>query len=160
MPTSLTRNILDGFYQAYAARDSARLSVFLDDDVEWLLTGPVDVLWYCGRLKGKAAVMELITSIGPKILELKRFDFDDILISGDQAATFAWFVGQEHNSGREVKFRCAHFLRFRDGKVISFRTVSDTYHVVEQMVGHPLDLGGMNGHAPDATNGHNGAGTA
>ena len=137
---SLTRELVEDFYRAFLSRDPERVASFLDDDVDWMIAGPVDVLRHCGRRKGKTAAVELITQIQPKILELKNFEFDDILIAGDRAATSAWLVGIEHMSGHAVKFRCAHFLRFRDGKVVSFRTVSDTFSFVEQILGHPLDL--------------------
>lgn len=155
MPAPLTRDHLEAFYRACISRDPARIELFLDDDVEWMLAGPVDVLWYCGVRKGKAAAIEMMVR-GREVIELKRFEFDDILIAGDHAATFSWFVGVQPKTGREVRFRCAHFLRFRDGKVTLFRTVRDTFRFVEQLIGHPLDLGDESVHPDNPVNGHNG----
>ena len=151
MSVPVTRDLLDGFYAACISRDPAQIEPYLDDDVEWMLSGPVDVLWYCGRRKGRAAAIEMLIQ-GREVIELKSFDFDDVLIAGDRAATLSWFIGTEPRTGRPVKFRCSHFLRFRDGKVSSFRAVRDTFSFVEQVIGHPLGLGpespvNGNGHA-------------
>jgi ketosteroid isomerase-like protein len=136
----VTHELLNNFYDACISRDAARIGPLLDDDVEWLLTGPVEVISYCGRRKGRAAAVEMLVQ-GRDVIVLNHFDFDHVLIAGDHAATLSWFVGTEPKSGRPVKFRCSHFLRFRDGKVISFRAVRDTFSFVEQVIGHPLDLG-------------------
>lgn len=139
MTAPVTRGLVESFYRACVSRDPECIEPFLDEEVEWMLTGPVDVPWCCGVHKGKAAAIAMMVR-GRKVIELKRFDFDNILIAGDRAATLSWFVAAESKSGREIRFRCAHFLRFRDGKVISFRAVRDTFSFVEQAIGRPLAL--------------------
>ena len=56
MVQTVSRSIVQGFYLAYVSRDPARMAAFLDDDVQWLVTGPVDLLEYCGLRRGKEAV--------------------------------------------------------------------------------------------------------
>jgi ketosteroid isomerase-like protein len=135
----VTREFVESFYKAALAHESAQIARFLDDDVEWMLTGPVDVLSYCGRSKGKAAAIDMINR-RHNVIKIKRFEFDEVLIAGDHVATLSWLVGTETKTGREVKFRCSHFMRFRDGKLLSLRAVRDTFRFVEQVLGHKLDL--------------------
>ena len=59
MTAAVPRALVEAFYKAYAARDAAKVAEFLDDDVEWTISGPVDVLPFCGTRHGKAAVLDL-----------------------------------------------------------------------------------------------------
>ena len=50
--TATTRELVEAFYRAYTARDSAAMAPLLADDVEWTISGPVDVLPFCGNHRG------------------------------------------------------------------------------------------------------------
>ena len=47
---------------------------------------------------------------------------------------------RQRDTGRSLCFRGAHFLRFRDGKLVAFRSIADTFDVAQQVVGHPIDV--------------------
>ena len=66
MAYSVSRAVVDGFYQAYDLRDAERIGAFLDDDVEWDVFGPVAVMQVCGQWRGKAAVIDRFTRIVPR----------------------------------------------------------------------------------------------
>jgi ketosteroid isomerase-like protein len=131
-------SIVQGFYLAYVARDPDRMAAFIDDDVEWWVTGPVDLLEYCGYRRGKAAVIDLYARIVPSMFEFKGFDPRDFLIDGDRAAAFGRISAIQRSSGRLISYMCAHFVRFRNDKVISFSSLTDSFDAAEQVLGHPI----------------------
>ena len=67
MARQVTRGEVEAFYRAYAARDADTIGQFLAGDVEWTISGPVDVLLFCGTRNGKAAVLDLIERKVPSV---------------------------------------------------------------------------------------------
>ena len=53
--TESIRPIVAAFYQASAARDIPRIIAMIDDDVDWLVQGPVDIFPFLGQRRGKDA---------------------------------------------------------------------------------------------------------
>ena len=47
------RAVVEAFYRALADRDVGTLATYLDDDVVWTISGPVDILPFCGQRVGK-----------------------------------------------------------------------------------------------------------
>ena len=80
------RAVVDAFYKAYAARDVEKIAEFLDDDVEWTISGPVDVLPFCGTHRGKANVLDMIGRRVPDVLRCFSFVLKSIAVDGDQVA--------------------------------------------------------------------------
>jgi ketosteroid isomerase-like protein len=131
---------LSAFYRAYLTRDRALLDAILDDEVEWLLTGPAEQFDYYGRRHGKAEAIEVITRIMPCYFHITDFEFENLLVQGDRVATYMHLRARQRDTGRALCFRGAHFLRFRNGKLVAFRSIADTFDVAEQVVGHPIDV--------------------
>jgi len=140
MAYAVPRALVKAFYQAYAARDADRVAEFLDDDVEWTISGPIDVLPFCGTHRGKAEVLDLIGRLVPEVLQTFSFVSDAILIDGDQVAMLNRQSARRTDDGRVISFRVANFMRFRDGKLIENLTLLDSFDAVEQVLGHPLTL--------------------
>jgi ketosteroid isomerase-like protein len=138
MGASVPRSVVEAFYRAYAARDAAKVAEFLDDDVEWTISGPIDVLPFCGTRHGKAAVLDIIERLVPEVFHIFSFVPDAVLIDGDRVATLNRLAARHHNDDRVISYRLAHFLRFRDGKVIENVSLIDSFDAVEQVLGIPL----------------------
>ncbi|MGB8038770.1 MAG: nuclear transport factor 2 family protein [Pseudolabrys sp.] len=60
MSGPVRRAVVEAFYDALSNRDMVTLATFLDDDVVWTISGPVDILPFCGRRVGKDVVMDLL----------------------------------------------------------------------------------------------------
>jgi hypothetical protein len=43
-------------------------------------------------------------------------------------------------TGRQISHRVAHLVRYRDGKVVSYRAMNDSLDAAEQWVGHHIPL--------------------
>ena len=137
MTEQISRALVEAFYKAYAARDARKVAEFLADEVEWTISGPVDVLPFCGTRYGKAAVLDLIEREIPAVLRIVSFVPDAVLVDGDQAATLARLSARS-SDGRIISYRLSHFTRFRDGKIVRNVSLINSFDVVEQVLGHSL----------------------
>ncbi len=136
----VSRSTVQAFYQAYAKRDLTRLAGLLDDDVDWTITGPVDLMRFCGHRRGKAAVLALFAPQFPDAFKVTGFVPETLVIDGDRSAMLGRLSGVRHDNGRQISYQLAHFIRFRDEKVIEFRSLIDSFDAAEQLLGHNIDL--------------------
>jgi len=140
MTAPVARSTVEAFYEAYISRDPQRIGALLDDDVEWLVTGPAEVMQVCGSWYGKAAVIDRFARVVPQIIDFKNLHVDHLLVDGDNAAMFGRITCVNRHSGRLISHGVAHIVRFYDGKVVYFRVINDSLDAAEQFIGHPLDL--------------------
>jgi ketosteroid isomerase-like protein len=133
------RAVVDAFYRALAERDMATLADFLDDDVVWTISGPVDILPFCGERTGKSGVMKLLMQDSPAFLMHRRFVPSMTLVDGDGAAVLGRLTGSKRDDGHAISYRIAHFIKFRDEKVVEYMSIIDSFDAVEQMLGYNLD---------------------
>jgi ketosteroid isomerase-like protein len=133
------RPTVEAFYRASAARDLDRVASFLADDVDWLVQGPVDVFPFLGQRHGKAAVLEGYREIARK-LDVTGYEVEELLVDGDRAAALIRITSVVVMTGKVMSIRTSQFSRFRDGKVVEMHAVLDTFDMVEQTIGRPLDV--------------------
>jgi ketosteroid isomerase-like protein len=141
MSDPVSPSLVQAFYHAYARRDLAGVLGFVSDDVEWKLLGPVEIFPFCGYRRGKAAVIEHFTRRMPTLFSMRRMEPDDLVIDGNRAASFSKITAVENGSGRIIAFHCAHFVTFREGKVVSMQAVADTFGAIEQLQGLEILVG-------------------
>lgn len=140
MTAPVPRSVVDALYQAYISRDPQRIGALLDDDVEWHVAGPAEVMQVCGYWRGKAAVIDRFARIVPQVIDFKSLDIEHLLVDGDRSAMFGRITSVHRRTGRRISHRVAHIARYRDGKVVYFRVVNDSLDAAEQFIGHHLDL--------------------
>jgi ketosteroid isomerase-like protein len=140
MTEAVSRHIVDAFYAAYRSRDPERVGALLDENVEWYVGGPIEVMGVCGSWRGKAAVMNWLTRIVPPIVQFKSLEIESLLVDGDSSALFGCIACIHRKSGRLIRHRVAHNARYRNGKVVYFRVVNDTLDAAEQFIGHRIDF--------------------
>ena len=136
----VSRKTVEAFYDAYAKRDVARIEPFLDDEVQWTISGPVDVLPFCGTHSGKTDVLDLIKRLVPQMLRTFSFVSDAVLVDGDRVALLSRQSARRATDGRVVSYRVANFIRFRDGKVVENLSLLDSFDAVEQLIGHRIEI--------------------
>jgi ketosteroid isomerase-like protein len=142
MTSAVPRSLVEAFYAAFGSRDSKRVAEFLADDVEWTFNGPVDILPFCGTRHGKAAVLDFIDRLVPGVFRVFSFVTTMMLLDGEQVSTLNRLSARSHD-GRVITYRVAHFMRFRDGKLIENIALIDSFDAVEQVLGHPLAMRGQ-----------------
>lgn len=140
MSEAVPRTAVETFYEAYISRDPERIGACLDDNVEWHVGGPVEVMQVCGSWRGKAAVIERFRSLVPRVVKFNKLEIESLLVDGDSSAMFGRISAIHRDSGRVICHRVAQVARYRDGKVVSFRVINDSLDAAEQYVGHRIDL--------------------
>jgi ketosteroid isomerase-like protein len=139
MSKQVPRAVVKAFYHALSIRDMDRLATYLDDEVVWTISGPVDILPFCGQRVGKDVVMKLLERDIPTLLSSRRFVAKTMLVDGDRAAVLGKLAATKRDGGRAISYRIAHFIQFRDEKVIDYVSIIDSFDAVEQMLGYSLD---------------------
>jgi ketosteroid isomerase-like protein len=139
MSESTIRPIVEAFYRASAERDIERVAAILADDVDWLVQGPVDVFSFLGQRNGKEAVLDGYREI-PRKLDVTGYELEALLVDGDRAAALIRLTATVVRTGHVMSFRTSQFSRFRDGKLVEMHAVLDTFDLVEQTIGRPLDV--------------------
>lgn len=141
MDMSISRAKVEEFIKAYGTRDAATMASFLDDDVQWTISGPVDVLPYCGKHRGKVAVLDLFGRQIPTVMRVFDFVPEVLLVDGDNAATLTRLSARRSADSRIISYRIANFFRFQNDKLIANFSLLDSFDAAEQVLGHPLATG-------------------
>lgn len=136
----VSRETVNAFYQAFASRSAARIAPFVDDDVEWTISGPVDVLQFCGVHRGKQAVLRLFDRLVPETFQVTGINPEALLVDGDRAAMLCTVTGVKGPPKRTISYRLSQFSRFRDGKIFEFCSIIDSFDAAEQILGHAIDV--------------------
>jgi ketosteroid isomerase-like protein len=139
MTETTIRPIVEAFYKASAERDIETALSFIDDDVDWLVQGPIDVFAFFGLRRGKAAVLEGYREIGRR-LDITGYDVESLLVDADRTAALIRLTAILVATGKVMSVRTSQFARFRNGKIVEMRAVVDSYDMVEQALGRPLDV--------------------
>lgn len=142
MGQTLTREFIESFYRARLSRDAARIDPYIDDAVDWLITGPIELLQFCGQRHGKAEVLDTITRVMPSIMHVAKVELESVLIEDERAATFSRLTGILTGTRRVISYHQAQFMKFRDGKIVEYRAILDSFNAAEQMIGHPIEVAG------------------
>ena len=137
--TETIRPLVEEFYRASAERDVERVADILADDVDWLVQGPVDVFPFLGQRRGKSAVLDGYREIARK-LDVTGYEVEQLLVDGNCAAALIRLTSVVVATGKVMSVRTSQFSRFRDGKLVQMHAVLDTFDLVEQTIGRPLDV--------------------
>jgi ketosteroid isomerase-like protein len=137
--TAVPRAVVEAFYRALAHRDMHTLAGYLDDHVVWTISGPVDILPFCGQRTGKDTVMKLLVDDIPTFMSDRRFVPKAMLVDGDSAAVLGRLTATKRDDGHAISYRIAHFIKFRDRKVVEYVSIIDSFDAVEQMLGYNLE---------------------
>jgi ketosteroid isomerase-like protein len=139
MSENLMRGFVRAFCDALLSHDPKKLSEMLDDDVDWIIFGPVDLFPFFGQRRGKAAVLAMFAELDSSPT-LKSCDRDSSVIESEQAASLSKLSAVHKASGRTLSLRLAQSAQFRDGKVVRLRAVFDSFDAAEQALGREIDL--------------------
>lgn len=132
------RVVVEGFYKALTIRDLHALASYLDEDVVWTISGPVDILPFCGQRRGKSVVLKMLNLDAPLLLEKRRLIPETMLIEGNRAAVLGKLTATRRDIGHAISYRIAQFMRFHEERLIEYISIIDSFDAVEQVLGRPL----------------------
>ena len=126
-------------HRAINERQPEELETLIDEDVDWAVYGPIDMFPFLGARQGKPAVIEVITQIADNV-RIRRFDRESIMLGVDSASSMMRYSLTALDSNKPISLRLAHFAQFKAGRLLSIRVLVDTFDLVEQALGHPINL--------------------
>jgi len=120
-------------------RETEHLAALLDDDVDWAIFGPIDMFPFLGARHGKEAVIDVLMQIADNF-RLNKFDRELTILGDDSASTLVKCSFTANDNDKPVSVRLANFVRFSKGRLAKLRVVMDTFDLVEQTLGRPINL--------------------
>ena len=127
------------FHRAVNERQMEDLDELIDEEIDWAIYGPIDMFPFFGARRGKAAVLDVIRQIADSV-QVHRFNRETLTLDADSAASMLRYSLTSHGSSKPIAVRIAHFAQFRGGRLRSIRVLLDSFDLVEQALGHPLNL--------------------
>jgi ketosteroid isomerase-like protein len=140
MPVTISKQHVRDFYDAKMSRDPEIIGRYLHDEVDWSIAGPVDLIPFCGQWRGRQAAIDVMCRIAPSCITVNKVIIDDLLVDGDRAAVFNRITSTQNRTGRTITYQRAEFFGFRDGKILTYRSIMDSFDIAEQVLGHEIDL--------------------
>ena len=126
-------------HRAINERQLGDLEALLDEDVDWAIHGPIEMFTFLGARRGKAAVLDVIRQVAENV-RVHRFDRESIMLGTDTASSMMRFSLTALDSNKPISLRLAHFAQFKAGRLRSIRVLVDTFDLVQQALGRPIDL--------------------
>ena len=127
------------FHGAINERRTEEFEALIDDDVDWTIYGPIDMFPFLGARRGREAVIEVIRQIADNF-RVHRFDRESIMLGVESAASMLRYSLTALDSNKPISLRLAHFAQFKAGRLLSIRVLVDTFDLVEQALGRPINL--------------------
>ena len=125
--------------QAVEDREPDHIAALLDDEVDWAIFGPIDMFPFLGARQGKEAVIDVLMQIADNF-RLNKFDRELTVLSDDAASTLVKCSLTANDNDKPISLRLANFVRFSKGRLSKLRVVMDTFDLVEQTLGQPINL--------------------
>lgn len=126
-------------HRAVNDRQLDGLATLIDDNVEWAIFGPIDMFPFLGARQGKSAVLEVCRQIADNV-RVHRFERESIILGDEAGSAMMRFSLTALDSNRPISLRLALFAQFKADRLSSLRVVVDTFDLVEQALGRPINL--------------------
>ena len=119
-------------YDDFAHARFERLAEVLDEKVDFISHAPSDIFPYLGRRRGRAEVLEALLTVHQKLDVLSFWPLTTV-VENEQAALTVVIKVRDRLTERTANFLGAHFLRFRDGRIVSYCGIIDSLDAVQQL---------------------------
>lgn len=126
-------------HQAIADQSLEALEPLIADDIDWAIYGPIDMFSFLGARHGKVAVLDVCRQIVAGI-RIHRFERETVMLGVDSGAAMMRYSLTALDSNRPISLRLAQFARFKADQLLNLRVVIDTFDMVEQAMGRPINL--------------------
>ncbi len=112
----------------------------LDDNVEFVSYSPLAIFPFLGHRRGKAAMAEALKGAHDEF-DIVSYEPLSIVAESAEAAVVLFVRGVNRKTRRSVQLSVAHFLRFKNGKIVEIKEFMDSFSAAEQVLGRDLDIG-------------------
>ena len=133
------RAVVREIQDAFRKNDYARIAALFHPDIDWVFHGPLSIFPEVGSRRGKIAVFEAFAALNERY-RFERHVTDHLIAEGDRAAGMAEVGLVQRETGRTITCRVVSFFRVKDGLVTHYRGFTDSFDVVEQVLGKVIPL--------------------
>lgn len=112
-----------GIYANFGSGNVAGILAVVDANAEWINSGPSEVP-YARHRKGTAQITAFFEEIYSNI-DVTKFEPREFVSADDEVIVFGGWGGTAKPTGRAFESDWAMRWRFRDGKVVYFRSYED-----------------------------------
>ncbi|MGJ5178682.1 nuclear transport factor 2 family protein [Bradyrhizobium oligotrophicum] len=126
-------------HRAINERQFDEFAAMVDEDIDWAIYGPIDMFPFLGARMGKDAVLDTVRQIANNV-HIRKVERETLMLDDGAAATMVRCAMTTQDSDKPITARLAQFLQFRAGKLSRLRILIDTFDLVEQTLGRPIDL--------------------
>jgi ketosteroid isomerase-like protein len=126
-------------YRTFSAGHFDQIADMFDERVDFISNAPVDVFPYLGHRVGKVQVMKALEGVHNEFSAVEYLPLK-IMIDGQSAGVIVSIRLTQRTTRRLVRVFSAHFLQFKDNRIIEYRAFLDTLEAVQQVLGREFDL--------------------
>ncbi|MFK4380886.1 ketosteroid isomerase-like protein [Bradyrhizobium sp. USDA 223] len=94
---------------------------------------------FLGARHGRQAVLDVIGRLSERI-QIRSFDRERTILRVDSAASMLRCCLMARTSDKPIALRVAQFAQFEAGRLVDMRVLLDTFDLVEQAIGRPIQL--------------------
>ena len=138
MSISLKERIYE-IYRTFSAGHLDQVADMFDERVDFISNAPVDVFPYLGHRVGKVQVMKALEAVHDEFSTVEYLPLK-IMIDGQSAGVIVSIRLTQRTTRRLIRVFSAHFLQFKDNRIIEYRAFLDTLEAVQQVLGREFDL--------------------
>jgi len=138
MSISLKERIYE-IYRTFSAGHLDQVADMFDERVDFISNAPVDVFPYLGHRIGKVQVMKALEAVHDEFSTVEYLPLK-IMIDGQSAGVIVSIRLTQRTTRRLIRVFSAHFLQFKDNRIIEYRAFLDTLEAVQQVLGREFDL--------------------
>jgi ketosteroid isomerase-like protein len=138
MSTLLKERIYE-IYEAFSAGKLDLLADLFDEHADFVSNAPTNVFPYLGRHVGRAAIMKALSAVHDEFESLTFLPMW-IVVEDDTAGAILSICARHRTTKRVLHFFAAHFLRFRDDRIVEYRSIMDSFEAAQQLLGREFDV--------------------
>jgi ketosteroid isomerase-like protein len=138
MSTSLKERIYE-IYRTFSAGHLDQVADMFDEHVDFISNAPVEVFPYLGHHVGRAQVMKALKAVHDEFNAIEYLPLK-VVIDGQSAGVIVSIRLTQRTTGRLIRVFSAHFIQFKDSRIIEYRALLDTFEGVQQILGREFDV--------------------
>ena len=118
-------------YEAFGRGDLNALLELLDENIEWMSSGPPE-LPTAGRRRGRQEVAEFFDAVDT-LFEIQRFEPETFIAQGDRVVVLGGETSRVKATGKILDFEWVHVLTLRNSKVVALHEYLDTAALMAEL---------------------------
>lgn len=128
-------------YEAISSGEVGLLIDAFDEAVDFRSNAPVEVFPYLGHRRGRDEVLKALWAAHAEYRPLTILPIW-VVVQDDAASVLLSIQATQRATGRTIRYFAAHFLRFKNGRVVELREILDSFEAAQQVIGREFDVSG------------------